>query len=106
MNRLVEGASNETTVVIQPGDRLDRLLGGLVLATLEEELVGSFSRVELVHRDVGDATLASEEVSTVGEPDFSAVLDHDRVLVVLLKAGVQDVHHLDLVGESYNDVEA
>ena len=48
----------------------------------------------------------SDEVTTVGELDLSALLDLEVLAVIVVDGLGQDVHHLNLVVEGNNQMEA
>lgn len=89
---------DEPTVIIEPADALDWLRMGCEL-----ELSWATSRVEFVDPDLF-VVLASEQVTSVGEDNLTALLDWD-VALVRLETLVKDVHHLDLVTQTDHEVQ-
>ena len=69
----------------------------------EFEVGGDRCSVELVHPDVF-IVLAGEKVASIGEDDFTALLD--RQSLVLNKFVVENVHHAHFVAKANDEVSA
>ena len=91
-------ARDETRVVIEPRNPFDWLL-----VHHELEVWGDGSSEEPVDPDVL-IVLTSEQVTTVRENNLTALLD--RQTLVPNQFVVLDIHHLELVAETNNEVEA
>ena len=68
-----------------------------------DHVLSIISIIELVDIDV-DLRGTGEEVTTVGESNFSATLNGDRL--VGLETLLENVHHTNSVSETYDQMEA
>lgn len=95
----VSATGDKTAVIFEPLDVLDALL---VLVKAEDGWL--LHRVELVDIDT-ESIIEGKEVTAVGEFDLLDI-SHVRNRVVRFKPVIQQIHHLDAVLESDDNVEA